>query len=112
MITAFVFLNPEFAFWALFEFFAFHKTQKFIVFLIVCARNLIFFATHISVPFSSTIQTVFFMTFWASKPGIIILLIEKHIPTICSGTPRDRVTVHIRIEFQSVLLIFYVEFRI
>ena len=112
MVATLILLNPKLAFRALFKFLPSHKLHKCIICCTMSVCYLILFASHIFMPVNSTVKTVLFFALGAFESHIIIFLKEKHILAISGWAPRYCITIHICIEFQSVLLILFLHFFI
>jgi len=87
VITTLVLLDPKFALWALFEFFAFDKSYKFLIILTSSCWNRILFASHAFVPLNPAVKTILFFALGTLKSLIVFFLEKEHITTAGCRTP-------------------------
>ena len=105
MIAAFVLFDPKFALGTLLEFLALDERHEFLVVLRSSGTDLVLLAGHILVPLDPAVETILLFALQTLKSLGIVLLVEKHVAAVGSGTPGNRVTVLFSIRLQCVLLV-------
>ena len=105
MITPLRFLNPKFAFWALFKILAIDELQEFFIISWHSIWYSVFLASLPSMEWNSAFHAIILITFWACKLDIITFLEDKCVLTPWSWAPLD-ILLDISCLFYSPLVIF------